>query len=208
PPLSTLVTLTRGPSNLNRILISLGLHPEPLTQRIKRVAFVTQLGAGNLQRVDRLPRPGWSPSVKRPVTPQYALVKAVHIMADRDVGLVEPLPHGADELLVPAIEPLGREHRLAFVVPLRGGTDGAGPLDHIVCVDAASDGVLPGAEVPEVPGDGESPVLHCGNTGEPLDVYYEHPDLFLCGWVDPLSCCLRETHIGSQPRRRSRLIVE
>src|SRR5699024_7559919 len=116
--------------------------------------------------------------------------------------------HGAQEPFLAAVQPLGREHHLPLVVPLRSCADGPRPGGHIVCVDAATDDMLPPAEIPELAGHREAPVLHCGNTGEPLNVEREHPHMLLSRRGDPFAYRFRQAHIGSHPRRRSLLMVE
>src|SRR5699024_8576824 len=135
-------------------------------------------------------------------------IERLQVVPHHDVSLVVPVPHGAQEALHAAIQPLGCEHHLPFVVPLGGGADGRRPHHHVVCVDAATDDVLPPAEIPALASDGQPPVLHGGNTGEPLNVEREYPHLLLSRRGDPFAYRFRQAHIGSHPRRRSLLMVE
>src|SRR5699024_10824360 len=132
----------------------------------------------------------------------------LQVVHHHDVSRVVPLPHLPQERLLAAVVPLGGEHHLPFVVPLGGCTDGRRPHRHVVCVDAATNNVLPSAEVPEFAADGEAPVLHGCQARESFDVECEYPYLLLGCRGDPFAYRFRQAHIGSHPRRRSLLMVE
>src|SRR5699024_2491322 len=83
--------------------------------------------------------------------------------------------YGAHESVIAADFPLGGELNIGAVVPLPCGADGAGPFGYVVGVDAASDGVLPAVEVPELALDGEAAMLHGCPSGDALNI--ERDDL-------------------------------
>src|SRR5699024_5636967 len=111
------------------------------------------------------------------------LVERHRIVTYEDVGLVEPCPHGAHECFV-SVFPFGGEHDLLVAVPASGCADGAWPFEHVVCVDSASDGVFPAAEVPKLSLNRKSPVLDFRPAGDALDVEGEDSDVFKCFLLD------------------------
>src|SRR5699024_72089 len=105
--------------------------------------------------------------------------EADRIVTYEDVGLVEPFPHGLRECFV-SVFPFGGEHDFFLPVPASGCADGAWPFEHVVCVDSASDGVFPAAEVPKLSLNRKPPVLDFRPAGDALDVEGEDFDVFGC----------------------------
>src|SRR5699024_1798506 len=96
------------------------------------------------------------------------LVERHRIVTYEDVGLVEPFPHGLRECFV-SVFPLGGKHNFLLTVPTGSRAYGPGVLNYVVCVDSASDGVFPAAEVPKLSLNRKSPVLDFRPAGDALD---------------------------------------
>src|SRR5699024_4111478 len=102
-------------------------------------------------------------------------VEAVNIMAHKNVGLVDPLPHFVEES---GVIPFGGEHGVFVAVEPTRRTYRPRPLKHVVGVDSAPDGVLEAVEVPEGSFDGEASVVDFRVSGESFNIGYEHANVF------------------------------
>src|SRR5699024_1198988 len=128
------------------VLVCLRLHPEPLPQRIKRVRLHAQFCPCDLQRVHDLHRGRRGVTLLDQPRPEHPQVEVVILMAHRNVGLVDPLPHFVEES---GVIPFGGEHGVFVAVDPTRRTYRPRPLKHVVGVDSAPDGVLEAVEVPE-----------------------------------------------------------